>query len=224
MNAISVDFDVMSVIHSSLLVNKEMIMGSNQYTEKSIAVKFNLPLAAGVYRLRDTISGAEYVGSSTRIRYRIAQHFWEIKHPETACGAYNKFIETYKTHGLDAFEVDILLLCAEKDLKMYERLCVQTYAPSENTQYKPYTKEACAERSRRTTELWKNPEYRARAVAARKGNTFSKGYKCTPEQIENRKRAARISNMKRNYGDQWVEEYMRRYPEHVGDIDGLTVR
>jgi group I intron endonuclease len=81
------------------------------------------------------------------------------------------------------------------------------------------TEEEKSKRSERTRKLWENPEYRARAVSARVGNAYSKGHKCTPEQIQNRKRAARISNMKRNYGAGWPEEYVRRYPEHAGDIN-----
>lgn len=81
------------------------------------------------------------------------------------------------------------------------------------------TPEEKARRTVRAKALWADPEYRARAVAARKGNAYSKGYKCTPEQRENRRRAARISNMKRNYGNTWREEYARRYPQHAGDVN-----
>jgi len=81
------------------------------------------------------------------------------------------------------------------------------------------TPEECAARSERTKALWANPEYRAKAVAARKGNAYCAGYKCTPAQVENRKRAARISNMKRNYGEDWKQEYIRRYPEFAGDVN-----
>lgn len=83
------------------------------------------------------------------------------------------------------------------------------------------TEKECLARQERTKVLWADPEYRAKAIAARKGNAYCKGYKCTPEQILNRKKAARISNMKRNYGDQWKDEYVRRYPEHAGDINGI---
>lgn len=75
-----------------------------------------------------------------------------------------------------------------------------------------------AKRSDRSKRLWANPVYRANAVAARKGNAYSRGYKCTPVQVLNRRKAARISNMKRNYGATWREEYVRRYPEFRGDI------
>ena len=73
-------------------------------------------------------------------------------------------------------------------------------------------------RSQRTVALWENPEYRENATAARRGKAYSVGYKCTPAQVLNRKKAARISNMKRNYGADWKQEYQQRYPMHVGDI------
>lgn len=81
------------------------------------------------------------------------------------------------------------------------------------------TDEERTKRKERTRKLWADPIYRQRAVAARKGNTYCKGHKCTPEQVQNRKRAARISNMKRNYGVDWKLEYAKRYPEHAGDVD-----
>ena len=81
------------------------------------------------------------------------------------------------------------------------------------------TEDECQKRSERAKKLWGDPEYRAKAVAARKGNAYSKGYKCTPEQIENRRKAARISNTKRKHGDNWKEFYVQYYPDYAGDVD-----
>jgi group I intron endonuclease len=77
-----------------------------------------------------------------------------------------------------------------------------------------------SKRSARASALWADKIYRAKAIDARKGNAYNKGYKCTPEQVLNRQRAARISNMKRNYGTEWAAEYTRRYPEFAGDVYG----
>lgn len=177
-------------------------------------------MAAGIYRLVDTVTGKTYIGASKNLALRKMQHESELRigrHKRSK--TYANFYATIKEHGLTAVKFEILILCEEQDLRRYEKQCVAAYDPSENTAYKAtQSAEFCAERSRRTTELWKNPEYRARAIAARKGNSYCAGYKCTPAQVENRKRAARISNMKRNYGDQWVEEYRRRYPEHASDV------
>jgi len=80
------------------------------------------------------------------------------------------------------------------------------------------TADECQKRSDRTKLLWSNPEYRAKSIAVRQGQAYNKGYKCTTEQVENRKKAGRISNIKRNYGQGWKIEYIRRYPDFVGDI------
>ena len=82
------------------------------------------------------------------------------------------------------------------------------------------TVDECQKRSNRTVNLWIDPLYREKAVAARRGNSFCKGYKCTPAQVENRKRAARISNAKRNHGDAWQKAYIERYPQYAGDLNG----
>lgn len=81
------------------------------------------------------------------------------------------------------------------------------------------TEQECVARSERAKKLWQDPDYREKAIAARKGKAYSKGYKCTPEQIENRRKAARISNAKRSHGDKWKEVYLERYPEYAGDLD-----
>ena len=77
-----------------------------------------------------------------------------------------------------------------------------------------------SKRSARTSALWADDIYRAKAIDARKGKAYNKGYKCTPEQVLNRQRAARISNMKRNYGAEWTIEYVQRYPKFAGDVHG----
>ena len=81
------------------------------------------------------------------------------------------------------------------------------------------TPDECENRSQRAKKLWANPEYRKKAIEARLGRSTNYGYKCTPQQGENRRKAARISNMKRNYGMLWKAEYAIRYPDHVGDIN-----
>ena len=75
-----------------------------------------------------------------------------------------------------------------------------------------------AKKAERVKKLWGDPIYRARAVTARQGNTFRRGYKCTPEQTESNRRAARISNAKRKHGADWKVEYVRMYPQHAEDV------
>ena len=75
-------------------------------------------------------------------------------------------------------------------------------------------------RSNNAKQLWEDPEYRAKATAARKGKAYNIGYKCTLEQIENRRRAGRISNAKKKLGTEWQCRYAELYPEYLGDISG----
>jgi group I intron endonuclease len=81
------------------------------------------------------------------------------------------------------------------------------------------TEEECKKRSERSKLLWADPEYRAKAVNARKGRSSNKGYKCTPEQVENRRRNARIYHTKRRFGASWKEHYVRLYPDLAGDVN-----
>jgi hypothetical protein len=138
---------------------------------------------------------------------------------------YKTFKSTYEERGAQGFDVTVLLLCAPENLLAYEAQCISAFAETINSYKRTdsaevYSAEEKQKRSGRAKMLWAIPEYREKAIASRKGKAYNKGYKCTPEQVENRKKAARISNMKRNYGEAWREEYARRYPEFVGDLDG----
>jgi hypothetical protein len=218
-----VDFSVTDVVSSNFLV-MEVDMGANQFTENSVS-HLDLPHASGVYMITDKASGVRYIGSSVDIRRRAMQHFAEMKAMRREQPAYEAFKPTYDRLGPQGFDVTVLLLCDEKNLLMYEAQCISVLGETVN-RYKRsddaevYSAEECQKKSDRVKALWATPEYRERAIAARKGNAYNKGYKCTPEQVENRKKAGRISNMKRNYGVAWQEEYARRYPEFVGDLDG----
>jgi hypothetical protein len=221
---IDVDSSVTDVVDSSLL-QSEVSMGANQFTENSVS-HLDLPSSSGVYMITDKVSGVRYIGSSKNIRRRVMQHFSAMKTGKDAeQPTYKAFSGTYITLGPKGFGVEVLLFCAEQDLVFYEARCVSVLGDVINKYLTPehvkaYSEEECKRKGDRVRKLWATQEYRERAVAARKGNAYSKGYKCTPEQVQNRKKAGRISNMKRNYGLQWKEEYIKRYPEHARDVDG----
>lgn len=221
---IDVDFSVTDVVSFNFLA-MEVDMGANQFTENSIS-HLDLPHASGVYMITDKVSGVRYIGSSVDIRRRASIHFSSLKTGKDADQpAYTAFRSTYEKLGPQGFDVTVLVLCDPENLLMYETQCISVLGETVN-RYKRsddaevYSTEERQKKSERVKALWATPEYRERAIAARKGNAYNKGYKCTPEQVENRKKAARISNMKRNYGAEWKVEYARRYPEFVGDLDG----
>ena len=197
-------------------------MGKNQFTENSLD-GHDVPSVSGVYLLTDVISNRTYIGSSKNVRTRVVQHFSKMN-TKQQYAPYFVFSETFMHHGPSAFTVKILEECSEETLLVREICWLKLLKPTENTMLfcskgVAFSEDERALRSERTKKLWLNPTYREKSIEARKGNTYSKGYKCTPEQVENRKRAARISNMKRNYGDNWVAEYVRRYPKNSGDVD-----
>jgi group I intron endonuclease len=197
-------------------------MGVNQYSNSNLS-HIDVPNVCGVYLLRDTVAGGTYVGSARRIRTRISIHFHDMqRRPEQH--TYRHMRGTFQTYGASVFEVELLEQCTPEELLIVEKQWIEKLQPTENLYVctdgrDVYTAATHAKKSAAAAALWKDPEYRAKAVAARKGNAYCKGYKCTPEQVSNRKRAARISNMKRNYGDHWKDEYIRRYPEHAEDVN-----
>lgn len=199
---------------------------ANQSVNNSVA-HINIGRVCGIYLLTDTVTGNTYIGSSSDIRMRLVQHFFSMsERGRKNITTYNNFSETYKQYGSVVFEVKVLEKCDKDRLKEREIYWIEKLNPSENTQHVPdgrqvYSDEERAMRSERTKILWADPIYRERAVAARKGNAYNKGYKCTEAQTLNRKKAGRISNMKRNYGEGWKEEYAKRYPEYIEDLNGV---
>jgi group I intron endonuclease len=197
-------------------------MGANQYSNSNLS-HISVPNVCGVYLLRDTVTGGTYVGAARRIRTRISIHFHDMqRRPEQH--TYRNMRGTFQTYGASVFQVELLEKCTPEDLLKVEKQWIEKLQPTENLYVctdgrDVYTAATHAKKSAAAAALWKDPEYRAKAVAARKGNAYCKGYKCTPEQVSNRKRAARISNMKRNYGGHWKDEYIRRYPEHAEDVN-----
>jgi group I intron endonuclease len=195
----------------------------NQYGNHRLA-HLGISNVCGVYLLRDTVTGATYVGSSSRVRARIGQHFADmLRRPQAA--TYLRMAQTFLTHGAQAFVVTVLEVCAPSCLNSRERFWIGELQPSENSYLcvdgrRVYSASTRERKSAAAAALWATPEYRQRAVAVRLGKATNKGYRCTEEQRKNRQRAARISNMKRNYGTEWVQEYRRRYPEHAGDVNG----
>ena len=240
----------------------------------------------GIYTITHTASGRQYVGSSNNVPYRWRKHKAALRSAKHHSAYLQRLWDKY---GEDAFTFELVLLCRQDSLKLYEQLLLDAmlpvlnmaksanspvhrgqklpqewrdkvaetvrgrYAagfkithPPRSAEYRAYVSEAaqarwndleckqrtveamraamtpeeCAKKADRVRQLWATPEYRANAIASRKGKAYNKGYKCTEAQVQNRKKAARISNMKRNYGETWKEEYVRRYPEHAGDVNG----
>ena len=198
-------------------------MGVNQFSENNLS-HIDMPNVCGVYLLTDTVTGGTYVGSSKRIRTRISIHFHDMRRKPKQ-QTYRRMRATFQEHGAKAFTARLLQQCAPEELLALEKQWIERLQPTENLYVctdgrEVYSADVRQKKSAAVAALWKTPEYHAKASAARRGNSFALGHKCTPEQVENRKRAARLSNMKRNYGASWKEEYIRRYPEHAEEVNG----
>jgi len=184
----------------------------------------SIPAVSGVYLITDTISAKTYVGSSKNIKSRAIGHFSKMNTGHVHA-PYTSFTKTFEAYGASAFTVEVIEICSEAALLTRELYWLGVIQPTENTMSFcakgiAFSEDERAQRSERTKKLWADPSYRLKAVTARAGKAYNKGYKCTPEQTENRRKAARISNMKRNYGADWRVEYTRRYSAYIGDLDG----
>lgn len=199
-------------------------MGTNQFSSSNLA-HITVPNVCGVYLLRDTVTGGTYIGSARRIRTRISIHFHDMRRrPEQ--NTYRRMRDTYDTYGASVFEVELLQQCSPEQLLVLEKEWIAKLQPTENLYVctdgrDVYTEATHARKSAAAAALWKDPEYRTKAIAARVGKGGPIGFKCNSKQIANRKRAGRISNMKRNYGAAWKDEYILRYPEHAKDIENV---
>lgn len=183
-----------------------------------------IPQVCGVYLLTDTVTGRTYIGASTNIRKRIRTHFHDMIR-RSSSSTYRGFSATYRDLGPDAFDVAVLCECSGEELLEREREFIGKLRPTENSYKRADGKEWASagvrqKKSDATAKLWTDPSYREKSIAVRSGKAYNKGYVCTPEQVENRRMAARISHMKRKFGDRWKEEYASVYSEHVGDLDG----
>lgn len=198
-------------------------MGVNQFSENNLS-HIDMPNVCGVYLLTDTVTGGTYVGSSKHVRTRISIHFHDMRRKPKQ-QTYRRMRVTFQEHGAKAFTAQLLQHCTPEELLTFEKQWIEKLRPTENLYVctdgrEVYSADIRQKKAAAVAALWKTPEYREKACAARRGNSFALGHKCTPEQVENRKRAARLSNMKRNYGAGWKEEYIRRYPEHAEDVNG----
>lgn len=157
------------------------------------SVRGRLPRVSGIYIVRNTVSGKEYVGLSQDIRRRVSRHQW--------AGTTNSLLHrAVKKHGVGVFEVCVHTLAPFSELPALELLLVEerrTMRPngynltaggegttgrrhSDETKKllrdgklgKPLSEEHKAKISAAAEWLW-TPEMRARTSAAGIGKTRS---------------------------------------------------
>lgn len=74
---------------------------------------------SGIYSITNTVTGKKYIGSAVNLANRETYHRWQLRksehHSQKLQRAWNKF-------GEAAFVFQPLLICAPKDLLMYEQI------------------------------------------------------------------------------------------------------
>lgn len=81
-------------------------------------------LASGIYRIRNTVNGKVYVGSSKHAQRRMQAHKRLLRlnkhHSSHLQAAWN-------IDGEAAFVFDLIVVCAEADLLLYEQIAIDAY-------------------------------------------------------------------------------------------------
>lgn len=79
---------------------------------------------SGIYQILNTVNNKRYIGSSKKLYYRLKQHLSKLRknkhHSQHLQNAWNQY-------GEQAFRIESLIECEEKDLEFYENLIVNSY-------------------------------------------------------------------------------------------------
>jgi group I intron endonuclease len=152
--------------------------------------------SSGVYTITNLKNGKCYVGSALSFRRRWYEHqsYFRrgVHHAKHLQHAWNKY-------GPEAFEFKPLLICAPKDLLLYEQRAMDTLKPEYNTSPTAgntlgvkHTAETIAKMIAYRTGRKQDPEHVAKRAAGSRGKTrtaeakermsiAATGRECTPE-------------------------------------------
>jgi group I intron endonuclease len=79
----------------------------------------------GIYSIRNTVNGKQYIGSAVNMAHRWKLHVCKLlgarHHSSLLQNAWNKY-------GADAFEIRVLLQCVRANLLFYEQICIDGLA------------------------------------------------------------------------------------------------
>jgi group I intron endonuclease len=90
---------------------------------------------SGIYRIRNTVTGEEYIGSSTNLERRRGSHFCLLRagtHKNT------RLQKSFRKHGEQSFLFAVLETCAPDQLEDRERHWVKQDKPSFNSPGKTF--------------------------------------------------------------------------------------
>lgn len=141
----------------------------------------------GIYRIRNSINGHFYIGSSKDIKNRWRQHCYDLNHNQHSSqylqNAWNKY-------GKDAFIFEIVEECAciKKALISREQYYIDTLTPEYNIEQIAYSSlgiKRSEETKKKISEAKRNPSEETRkrmSEAAKKRPSPNKGKAMTAEQ------------------------------------------
>lgn len=90
---------------------------------------YNFPPTPGVYVIRCTATGEEYVGSSKNLKRRIQGHLASLR-SGASCSPH--ILAAWKTHGPSAFRFELVALCGIEDRFVQEQAAIDTRHPAMN--------------------------------------------------------------------------------------------
>ena len=113
---------------------------------------------SGIYEIFNTVNGKRYIGSARSFTARWKKHRLDLLYGKH----HSPFLQhSYNKYGADSFQYRILILCAEKDLLMYEQRFLDAMKPEYNScgtagcrRGVKLTPEQCAAISERTKRMW----------------------------------------------------------------------
>lgn len=178
-------------------------------------------MKSGIYEIVNTANGRRYIGSAANFEGRFAAHRTGLRkgthHSRYLQQAWNKY-------GAGSFEFRRLLICARRDLLVYEQIAIDGLAPAYNICRIAgsglgiqWSDEAKARIKARPNDHFKGRKHSAETLRLmsekQMGNTATRGKPRRPESIA--KTAAAHTGMKRS-----VETRQRMSEAMTGKIRG----
>lgn len=84
---------------------------------------------SGVYQIRNVLTGDRYVGGTTCLSHRFAQHKYRLRR---GLRTNRKLSAAWAEHGDGAFTFEVLLRCDPDRIEMYEQAVIDALAPEYN--------------------------------------------------------------------------------------------
>ena len=89
----------------------------------------NLRMNTGIYEIVNAVNGNRYVGSAVNVSTRWRSHKAALRRGNHD----NQYLQrSWNKYGADSFGFRLILLCAPKDLLLYEQRCIDGFSPEYN--------------------------------------------------------------------------------------------